>query len=99
MKLFGEKVSHKDQVFINGDQTVPLMSASLIDYGKSLSLLGDAKVYYTNQEHGDLVASGSALLLVNNILNNTGNSDIFISASAGGRDGAGKVRPRNCDCS
>ncbi|MBF8249980.1 MAG: esterase, partial [Candidatus Levybacteria bacterium] len=67
--IFGETVSHKDQIFINGDETVPLMSASLIDYGKSHSLLGDAIIYYTKQEHGDLVASGSALLLVRNILN------------------------------
>ncbi|MDO8658193.1 MAG: hypothetical protein Q7K55_05610, partial [Candidatus Levybacteria bacterium] len=68
--ILGIKTSKKDQIFINGDKIVPLMSASLIDYGKSLSLLGDAKIYYTNQEHGDLVASGSALLLVKNILNN-----------------------------
>ncbi|MDP2638508.1 MAG: hypothetical protein Q8P26_05615 [Candidatus Levybacteria bacterium] len=68
--ILGFRVSHKDILYINGDQTVPLLSASLIDYGKGLSLLGDAKVYYTKQEHGNLVASGSALLLVNNILNN-----------------------------
>ncbi len=67
--ILGFKVPHKDEIFINGDETVPLMSASLVDYDKNLSLLGDAKIYYTNQEHGSLVSSGSALLLVKNILN------------------------------
>lgn len=63
-----EENSHKDVAYINGDGTVPLMSASLVDYSKSLILLGDAKVFYTNQDHGGLVGSGPALNLVKNIL-------------------------------
>ncbi|MDZ4228506.1 MAG: hypothetical protein U1E54_04650, partial [Candidatus Levybacteria bacterium] len=63
-----EENSHKDVVYINGDGTVPLMSASLVDYSKSLVLLGDALVFYTNQDHGGLVGSGPALNLIKNIL-------------------------------
>ncbi|MDP2586038.1 MAG: alpha/beta fold hydrolase, partial [Candidatus Levybacteria bacterium] len=63
-----EEKNHKDALYINGDGTVPLLSASLIDYKKSLVLLGSAKVFYTNQNHGELVGSGSALNLVKNIL-------------------------------
>ncbi|MDP2585631.1 MAG: hypothetical protein Q8P29_01990, partial [Candidatus Levybacteria bacterium] len=63
-----EEKNHKDMLYINGDGTVPLFSASLVDYSKSLILLGDAKIFYTNQDHGELVASGTALNLVKNIL-------------------------------
>ena len=66
-----EEKNHKDIMNINGDGTVPLLSASLIDYSKSLVLLGDALVFYTNQNHGSLVASGPALNLVKNILNDS----------------------------
>lgn len=62
------KFSKKDLININGDKTVPLFSASLIDPTKNLSLLGGAKVFYTNQEHGSLVTSGPALELIKNIL-------------------------------
>ncbi|MBI4089568.1 MAG: hypothetical protein HY424_02565 [Candidatus Levybacteria bacterium] len=64
--FFGFMTQKKDGFTINGDQTVPLFSASLNDLNKSL--LGNAKVFYTKQEHGELVASGSALNLVKNIL-------------------------------
>ncbi|MBF8249579.1 MAG: Esterase [Candidatus Levybacteria bacterium] len=67
--LLGVPYVQKDMMNINGDGTVPLMSASLVDYNKSLVLLGKAKVFYTNQEHGNLVAFGPALNLVKNILN------------------------------
>jgi len=67
--LLGVPYIQKDMMNINGDGTVPLMSASLVDYNKSLVLLGDAKVFYTNQDHGNLVTSGPALNLVKNILN------------------------------
>lgn len=63
-----EEGAKKNIRIINGDKTVPLFSASLIDPEKNKSLLGSAKVYYTNQEHGNLVTSGSALNLVKNIL-------------------------------
>lgn len=63
-----EENNHKDMRYINGDGTVPLFSASLVDTSRSKSLLGNAKVFYTKQEHGELVASGSALALVKNIL-------------------------------
>ncbi len=64
----GVKVSKKDVIAINGDKTVPLFSASLIDPAQNLSLLGQAKVYYTKQDHGNLVSLGSALDLIKNIL-------------------------------
>ena len=60
----------KDMRIINGDKTVPLFSASLDDPERNKSLLGKAKVFYTNQEHGELAASGSALNLVKNLLEN-----------------------------
>lgn len=66
--LLGVQYIHKDILNINGDETVPLFSASLNDSSKNVSLLGLANVYYTKQEHGELVASGSALNLVRNIL-------------------------------
>lgn len=59
----------KDIVNVNGDKTVPLFSASLNDPARNLSLLGNASVYYTNQNHGDLVSPGPALELVKNKLN------------------------------
>jgi len=72
--LLGIPYTHKDIVNINGDETVPLFSASLVDSTSGKSLLGNARVFYTNQEHGGLVASGSALKLVENILE--GNSQL-----------------------
>ncbi len=72
--LLGTQSIHRDILNINGDETVPLFSASLSDSGKNKSLLGSAKAYYTNQDHGDLVASGSALTLIKNILG--GNSQL-----------------------
>lgn len=79
--FLGVTSQKKDGFSINGDKTVPLFSASLIDYGNNKSLLGNAKVFYTKQEHGNLVASGSALNLVKNILE--GNSyipdEIYVS--------------------
>jgi len=70
ISLLGIPYVHKDILNINGDGTVPLLSASLIDYSKGLVLLGDAEVFYTNQEHGNLVSFGPALNLVKSILNN-----------------------------
>jgi pimeloyl-ACP methyl ester carboxylesterase len=64
----GNKTRKKDAFTINGDQTVPLFSASLEDLDRDKSLLGDAKIYYTKQEHGELVNSGPALNVVKNIL-------------------------------
>jgi len=74
ISLLGIPYIHKDMLNINGDQTVPLFSASLIDHDRDKSLLGGAKIFYTNQKHGELVASGSALNLVKNILD--GNSQL-----------------------
>ncbi|MDP2671882.1 MAG: hypothetical protein Q8O68_00025, partial [Candidatus Daviesbacteria bacterium] len=59
-----EEKNYKDMIYINGDGTVPLMSASLVDYSKSLVLLGDALVFYTNQDHGEIVSPGPALQLI-----------------------------------
>ena len=70
ISLLGIPYIHEDMININGDGTVPLFSASLNDPSKNLSLFNSAKVFYTNQEHGNLVSSGPALNLVKNILNN-----------------------------
>jgi len=64
------KSLQKDEMLVNGDQTVPLFSASLNDSSRNLSLLGSAKVFYTKQGHGNLVSSGPALNLIKNILSN-----------------------------
>lgn len=69
--LLGIESIHKDILNINGDETVPLFSASLIDPAKSKSLLGNAKVFYVNEKHGEMVANGPALNLVKNILENS----------------------------
>ena len=63
----GLKIPKTDQIKINGDKTVPLFSASLTDTNQTLA--GNAKVYYSNQEHGNL-ANGNTIQFVNNILNN-----------------------------
>src|SRR3989344_5088254 len=74
VSLLGIEGEHKDIRIINGDDTVPLFSASLNDPSKDLSYLGPAKIYYTNQRHGSLVTNGPALNLVKNILE--GSSDL-----------------------
>ncbi len=68
--FLGITIPYRDEITINGDQTVPLFSASLTDPERTISFLGDAKVYYTKQEHGNLISPGPALNLVKNILNN-----------------------------
>lgn len=66
--FWGNVTQKKDGFTINGDKTVPLFSASLVDHSRDKSLLGNAKIFYTKQDHGGLIASGSALNLVKNIL-------------------------------
>lgn len=64
----------KDEIMINGDETVPLYSASLKKSfsGDSLDLTGGAKVYYTEQTHNDLVRSdGEAMQIVKSLLTET----------------------------
>lgn len=78
--LLGIQSIHKDVVVINGDEAVPLFSASLNDPAKSRSLLGSAKLYYSNQKHEDLVTNGSALKLVKNILDNSNELPTGISS-------------------
>lgn len=57
-----------DEVFINGDETVPLYSASLKN--ESLDISGAFKIYYVEQKHSDLVSSnGTAMQTVRSILN------------------------------
>jgi pimeloyl-ACP methyl ester carboxylesterase len=68
--FLGNIIQKKDGFSVNGDKTVPLFSASLDDKSRNLSLLGNAKVFYTNQNHGDLATLGPALNLVKNILDN-----------------------------
>ncbi len=56
-----------DEIFINGDDTVPLYSASL--KSDSLDISGAFKIYYVEQKHSDLVsANGSAMQTVRKIL-------------------------------
>lgn len=60
-------IDKTDEVFINGDDTVPLYSASL--KSDSLDLSGGATIYYVPQTHADLVtASGTAMQIVKSIL-------------------------------
>ena len=66
--LNGNQLNYKDILNINGDGTVPLLSASISDPHKGLFLNGPAQVFYTNLEHGALVSNGPALNLVKNIL-------------------------------
>ncbi|MDD5147048.1 MAG: hypothetical protein PHV63_00655 [Candidatus Daviesbacteria bacterium] len=57
-----------DEIFINGDGTVPLYSASL--KSDSLDISGAIKIYYVEQKHSDLVSSsGIAMQTVKAILN------------------------------
>lgn len=57
-----------DEIYINGDDTVPLLSASL--KSNSLDLSGDATLYFVEQKHSDLVSkSGIAMQTVKAILN------------------------------
>lgn len=64
----GIKIPKRDELLINGDQTVPLYSSSLSDPSRNLSFIGDAKTFYTNQNHGSLVSAGPTLNLISNIL-------------------------------
>lgn len=71
----GLQINKREEILSNGDGTVPLYSASLIDSSKGLNFTGSAEVYFTNQEHGDLTNrnSGPALELVKNILEDNPN--------------------------
>lgn len=61
-------ISKTDQIFINGDDTVPLYSASLKNDGLDIS--GATKIYYVEQKHSDLVSqNGVAMQTVKAILN------------------------------
>lgn len=64
----GLQVNKREEIFGNGDGTVPLYSASLAN--ESLSFAGPSKIYYSNQEHGNLVNrnTGPALFLLKNLL-------------------------------
>lgn len=66
--FLGVAIPQKDMQMIDGDGTVPLYSAFLIDPERGHSLLGNATIYYTKQTHGDLVTAGPALNLVLNKL-------------------------------
>lgn len=66
----GIKIPEKDEIKINGDDTVPLFSASLEDLENNISLKGNAKNYYTKQDHSTLPTDNLSLNLVKNILNN-----------------------------
>ncbi len=60
-------ISIRDEVFINGDNTVPLYSASL--KSDSLDFSGSATIYYVEQKHSDLVSKdGTAMQTVKSIL-------------------------------
>lgn len=70
VNFFNQKIPKKDIISINGDKTVPLFSASLDDPNRKISLKGEAKVYYTNQNHEELALKGLALDFTKNILSN-----------------------------
>lgn len=57
-----------DEIYINGDDTVPLYSASLKNDSQDLS--GATKIYYVEQKHGDMPKSdGISMQTVKSILN------------------------------
>jgi pimeloyl-ACP methyl ester carboxylesterase len=59
-----------DQLFINGDDTVPNSSAALKN--NYLDLSGNATIYYTNQRHGELAnPSGACMNQATNWLKDT----------------------------
>ncbi|MBI2600089.1 hypothetical protein HYW43_04210 [Candidatus Daviesbacteria bacterium] len=61
-------IPRTDEIYINGDDTVPLYSASLKN--DSLDLSGANKIYYVEQRHADLVSqNGAAMQTVKAILN------------------------------
>ncbi len=63
-----ELIPKYDEVYVNGDGTVPMFSASLINDTQNLS--GGAKIYYVEQDHSDLVnKSGAGMQAVKAILN------------------------------
>lgn len=78
--FLGLKTIKREENFINGDGTVPLLSASLNDTGSRL-LSGETNIYYVNGKHGELVKKGSTLALVNEILNDTYTSSPNFSTS------------------
>ncbi len=60
-------IENYQEIYINGDDTVPLYSASLKSPNKDLS--AGADIYYTEQSHGNLVSSsGVAMQTVKKIL-------------------------------
>ncbi len=60
-------INKTDEIYINGDDTVPLYSASLKN--DSLDISGAEKIYYVEQSHSDLVSSsGVAMQTVKSIL-------------------------------
>jgi len=57
-----------DEIYVNGDDTVPLLSGSLKSDSQDLS--GAYKIYYVDQHHPDLVSqNGAAMQTVKSILN------------------------------
>ncbi|MDO8618394.1 MAG: chitobiase/beta-hexosaminidase C-terminal domain-containing protein, partial [Candidatus Daviesbacteria bacterium] len=61
-------IPKRDEIFINGDDTVPIYSASLKNDSSNIS--GAAEIYYVEQKHGDLVSSnGTAMRTVKALLN------------------------------
>ncbi len=69
--FLGIIIPKRDEIVINGDGTVPLFSASLTDTANDKTLLGDAELYYTRQDHGELMIAGPALQLVHRILSDS----------------------------
>ena len=60
-------IPRREEIFINGDDTVPLYSASL--KSDHLDLSAGAKIYYVEQKHNDLVRkTGPAMQTVKAIL-------------------------------
>ena len=74
----GIKIPKTDMRYVNGDKTVPLVSAALKDGKKSLS--GSARVYYTKQSHGALFAGGPAMDLVKKIIKDDSSLPSGVSA-------------------
>ncbi|MFA5932939.1 MAG: hypothetical protein WCV81_01585 [Microgenomates group bacterium] len=80
LNFAGIKIPKTDIRKINGDDTVPLFSASLTDGVKTIA--GTAIIYYTNQRHSDLVFDGPAMNLVKNILSGDSSLPSEVSTTA-----------------
>ncbi len=64
----GIKINRFDENTVNGDESVPLFSASLNDSERGISLFNNGEIAYIKHKHGDLPNSNLAQELIKNTL-------------------------------